>query len=73
ETLNWLCLTGIPPEPDSAWAQDDKAGKARPANRATLLTQMRVQVFPLAPDSDVGFVHSPPSARITFIPAKRLI
>lgn len=42
ESLNWLCLTGIPPEPDSAWAQDDKAGKARPANRATLLTQMRV-------------------------------
>ncbi|EAN8329755.1 fimbria/pilus periplasmic chaperone [Salmonella enterica] len=26
ESLNWICVQGIPPEPDSAWSGDDKAG-----------------------------------------------
>ncbi|EGT3611416.1 molecular chaperone [Morganella morganii] len=26
ESVNWLCVQGIPPEPDSAWANDDKSG-----------------------------------------------
>lgn len=42
ESLNWLCLTGIPPEPNAVWAQDDKVIKAAPAKQATLLTQLRV-------------------------------
>lgn len=40
ESLNWLCITGIPPEPDSIWAQNNMK---IPAKRALLLTQMRVK------------------------------
>lgn len=37
ETLNWLCVTGIPPKADDLWGQDGKA----PAT-ATLEVQVRV-------------------------------
>ncbi|EAB8479932.1 molecular chaperone [Salmonella enterica subsp. enterica] len=26
ESINWVCVQGIPPEPDSAWAGDEKQG-----------------------------------------------
>lgn len=26
ESVNWVCVQGIPPEPDSAWAGDEKQG-----------------------------------------------
>ncbi|EJO3886599.1 fimbria/pilus periplasmic chaperone [Salmonella enterica] len=26
ESINWICVQGIPPEPDSAWAGDEKQG-----------------------------------------------
>ncbi|EEP9145128.1 molecular chaperone [Salmonella enterica] len=26
ESVNWICVQGIPPEPDSAWAGDNKTG-----------------------------------------------
>lgn len=42
ESLHWLCLTGIPPEPDSDWTSDDYKKKQH-ANRATLLTQLRIK------------------------------
>ncbi len=32
-----------------------------------------LQVFPLPPDPDVSFIHSPPAPHGTFMPAKRLI
>lgn len=42
ESLFWLCLKGIPPEPDSDWT--DEAYKRRVAgNSATLLTQLRIK------------------------------
>lgn len=42
ESLNWLCLTGIPPEPNAVWAQNEKVLKSGTAKRATLVTQLRV-------------------------------
>lgn len=42
ESLHWLCLTGIPPEPDSDWiGADDK--KKQAGHRAKILTQLRVK------------------------------
>ncbi|EIC82179.1 hypothetical protein SPM24T3_23137 [Serratia sp. M24T3] len=32
-----------------------------------------VQIFPLASDFDVGFIHSPPATRATFMPAEGFI
>ncbi|EBH0783487.1 molecular chaperone [Salmonella enterica] len=29
ESLNWICVQGIPPEPDSAWAGDEKNGSGK--------------------------------------------
>lgn len=42
ESLYWLCLTGIPPEPDSEWVDDEFKNKTR-GQRATLLTQLRIK------------------------------
>lgn len=40
ESLNWLCITGIPPEADSAWAGDyEVSQKKTPA----IVTQLRVK------------------------------
>ncbi|MDC7862479.1 fimbria/pilus periplasmic chaperone [Pantoea ananatis] len=35
ETLNWLCVTGIPPKNTDAWAQGEKGGLPKPT-KATL-------------------------------------
>ncbi|MBI0676609.1 fimbria/pilus periplasmic chaperone [Citrobacter koseri] len=40
ETLQWLCVTGIPPKADDAWAQDG-GGKSKP-DHATLNVQISV-------------------------------
>ncbi|EIC82103.1 transposase IS3/IS911 family protein [Serratia sp. M24T3] len=32
-----------------------------------------VQIFPLASDFDVGFIHLPPASRATFMPAEGLV
>lgn len=40
ESLDWLCLTGIPPEADSAWAGDNISPSPK---HATILTQLRVK------------------------------
>lgn len=29
ESINWVCVQGIPPEPDSAWAGDEKTGSGK--------------------------------------------
>ncbi|MGK3116289.1 fimbria/pilus periplasmic chaperone [Candidatus Pantoea formicae] len=42
ESLYWLCLTGIPPEPDSEWA-DAEFKKKNAGHTATLLTQLRIK------------------------------
>lgn len=42
ESLYWLCLTGIPPEPGSDWA-DAEFNKKISGQRATLLTQLRIK------------------------------
>lgn len=42
ESLYWLCLTGIPPEPDSEWTDDDFK-KRNTGSKATLLTQLRIK------------------------------
>ena len=42
ESLSWLCLTGIPPEPDAEWT-DEADKKKQAGQRATLLTQLRIK------------------------------
>ncbi|WP_337021626.1 fimbria/pilus periplasmic chaperone [Pantoea anthophila] len=42
ESLHWLCLTGIPPEPDADWT-DEAYKKKQAAQHATLLTQLRIK------------------------------
>ncbi|MGK3130740.1 fimbria/pilus periplasmic chaperone [Pantoea sp. C8B4] len=42
ESLYWLCLTGIPPEQDSAWT-DDAYKKKQTGKKATILTQLRIK------------------------------
>lgn len=42
ESLYWLCLTGIPPEPDSDWTDADYK-KEHAGHSATLLTQLRIK------------------------------
>ncbi|HBE9179024.1 TPA: fimbria/pilus periplasmic chaperone [Serratia fonticola] len=39
EQLNWLCITGIPPKADDAWAQD---GKGKKPDRVSLNVQMSI-------------------------------
>lgn len=41
ETLNWLCVTGIPPKADDLWGQTQD-GKALPPKNVTLQFQVRV-------------------------------
>ena len=38
ESLNWLCITGIPPKPDDAWSE----GKGPAPTEATLEVQLRI-------------------------------
>lgn len=40
ESLYWLCVTGIPPEPGEVWSQNKKD---TPRKTATLLTQVRLK------------------------------
>lgn len=42
ESLYWLCLTGIPPEPDADWT-DASDKKQQAGHSATLLTQLRIK------------------------------
>lgn len=42
ESLHWLCLTGIPPEPDADWT-DESYKKKQSVSHATLLTQLRIR------------------------------
>lgn len=42
ESLFWLCLKGIPPEPDAEWT-DEAYKKKRARQHATLLTQLRIK------------------------------
>lgn len=40
ESLQWLCVTGIPPKPDDEWAK--KNGKSEAPSKASLLVQVSV-------------------------------
>lgn len=42
ESLFWLCLKGIPPEPDAEWT-DEAYKKKQARQHATLLTQLRIK------------------------------
>lgn len=53
EQLNWLCITGIPPKGDDAWAQD---GKEKKPDRVSLNVQMSIS-------SCIKLLVRPPSVK----------
>lgn len=43
ESLQWVCVKGIPPKEDDKWAVDDKGNKKKPADSVSLQVQFSVR------------------------------
>ncbi|EMX9647887.1 molecular chaperone [Salmonella enterica] len=55
ESLNWICVQGIPPEPDSAWAGDEKQGsdKKKVSTSVQMIISSCIKLF-VRPESLSG-------------------
>lgn len=56
ESINWICVQGIPPEPDSAWAGDEKqgtSGKSRVSMNVQVIVSSCIKLF-VRPESVSG-------------------